>query len=134
MPLKKTAKSTARKKTPARKPGEPTKASSKPVESIDVMIEGMKPPFREALETVRRIILSVDSSIQEGVKWNSPSFRTADWFATVNLRGKGGEERVWLILHAGAKAGPDLQKSVCRYGRDRLAEVARKGPRTDHFR
>jgi hypothetical protein len=53
---------------------------------------------------VRRIILGVDYRIREGIKWNAPSFRTSEYFATLNLRARDGEERVWLILHAGAKA------------------------------
>ena len=39
-----------------------------------------------------------------GIKWNSPSFRTTEYFATLNLRAKDGKDRVWLILHRGAKA------------------------------
>ena len=44
------------------------------------------------------------AGIEEGVKWNSLSFRTrggqGEWFATVNLREKQG---VGLILRFGAK-------------------------------
>jgi hypothetical protein len=43
------------------------------------------------------------------VKWNAPSFRTTEYFATTNLRVKAG---IGLVLHFGAKvrevtAGPD---------------------------
>jgi hypothetical protein len=34
------------------------------------------------------------------VKWNAPSFRTREWFATVNLRSK---KELQVILHLGAK-------------------------------
>ena len=34
------------------------------------------------------------------MKWNAPSFRTTEYFATTNLRAKRG---VGLILHLGAK-------------------------------
>ena len=54
----------------------------------------------EAFELVRVLMLGVDPSIAEGVKWNAPSFRTSEWFATVNLRAKHG---IQLILHLGAK-------------------------------
>ena len=38
--------------------------------------------------------------MREGVKWNSVSFRLADWFATLNPhRGK-----LLLVLHRGAKS------------------------------
>ncbi|WP_293370726.1 DUF1801 domain-containing protein [Nevskia sp.] len=58
-------------------------------------------PQKAALAALRALILSVDPTIAEGIKWNAPSFRTADWFATFNLRAKTGIE---LILHFGAKA------------------------------
>ncbi len=35
-------------------------------------------------------------------KWNAPSFRTREYFATTNLRAKTG---VGVILHFGAKVG-----------------------------
>jgi hypothetical protein len=38
--------------------------------------------------------------VQEGVKWNAPSFRTTEYFATTNLRAKAG---IGVILHLGAK-------------------------------
>lgn len=60
-------------------------------------------PRKKVIEAVRKIILGVSHEIREGIKWNAPSFRTTDFFATLNLRGKDGEERVWLILHRGAK-------------------------------
>ena len=56
-------------------------------------------PLKKEIETVRQIILGVSPEIREGIKWNSPSFRTTEYFATLNLR----QDRVWLILHTGAK-------------------------------
>jgi hypothetical protein len=58
-------------------------------------------PLKRDIETVRRIILDVDPGISEAIKWNAPSFRTTDFFATVNLRSR---ECVQLIFHTGAKA------------------------------
>ncbi len=46
-------------------------------------------------------MLAASPKISEGIKWNSPSFRTSEWFATVNVHGK---ESLRLILHRGAKA------------------------------
>src|SRR5262245_11628155 len=57
-------------------------------------------PLKRDIETVRQIILNVDSGISEAIKWNAPSFRTTDFFATVNLRPR---ECVQLIFHTGAK-------------------------------
>ena len=52
------------------------------------------------VQAIRSLILSADSSIAEGIKWNAPSFRTTEYFATTNLREKSG---VGIILHLGAK-------------------------------
>lgn len=49
---------------------------------------------------MRKAIRGADKAISEGVKWNAPSFRTTEWFATVNLRSKG---QLQVILHLGAK-------------------------------
>lgn len=55
---------------------------------------------KAAIEALRRIICGADPSIAEGVKWNAPSFRTTEYFATTNLRAKDG---IGIILHVGAK-------------------------------
>jgi hypothetical protein len=73
------------------------------VPSVDSFLDELDHPLKQAIQAVRSAIVGVSDTIEEGIKWNSPSFRTSDWFATVNLRCRGGEERVWLILHTGAK-------------------------------
>src|SRR5687768_8832194 len=62
-------------------------------------------PLKRELEAIRRIILGVSPEVREGIKWNAPSFRTTDFFATVNLRSgeRAGTHSVWLILHTGAR-------------------------------
>jgi hypothetical protein len=57
-------------------------------------------PFKAEINKLRRAILAADPSVAEGIKWNSPSFRTSEYFATTNLRAKAG---IGLILHLGAK-------------------------------
>jgi hypothetical protein len=56
---------------------------------------------------VRQVILGADPSITEGVRWNAPSFRTSEWFATFHLRAKAGLQ-VILPLGAKARGGPDI--------------------------
>jgi len=98
------------KKTVAKKAKQPVAHSesgdSQTDPAVAAFLRELDHPMKKDIEAVRRIILGVGPAIREGIKWNSPSFRTtdSDYFATVNLRGKGGEERVWLILHTGAKA------------------------------
>ncbi|WP_331611406.1 DUF1801 domain-containing protein [Povalibacter sp.] len=55
---------------------------------------------KDEIQAIRDWILGADPSIAEGIKWNAPSFRTTEYFATTNLREKSG---VGVILHLGAK-------------------------------
>ena len=49
-------------------------------------LDKLEHPLKPEIETIRQIILGVSPTIREGIKWNSPSFRTTDYFATLNLR------------------------------------------------
>jgi len=62
-------------------------------------IRKLKHPLKAELEAVRSIILGAHPDIREGIKWNSPSFRTTEFFATINIR----NDAVLVILHKGAK-------------------------------
>jgi hypothetical protein len=57
-------------------------------------------PLKGEILALRKIILGADPSIAEGIKWNAPSYRTSEWFATFNLRAK---DKVQVVLHLGAK-------------------------------
>jgi hypothetical protein len=69
-------------------------------QAVDEFMRGLEHPFKPLVQHLRDVILGADPSIAEGVKWNAPSFRTTEYFATTNLRAKAG---VGLILHLGAK-------------------------------
>ena len=58
-------------------------------------------PCKKEIEVLRRTILAAHPSIAEGIKWNAPSFRTTEYFATFHLRAKTGTA---VVLHLGAKA------------------------------
>lgn len=66
------------------------------------LLDAHKHPLRKELDALRTIILGVDPLIEEGVKWNTASYRTTDWFATLN--GPRHVKEPMVILHAGAKA------------------------------
>jgi hypothetical protein len=72
-------------------------------------LQTLEHPLKAEIEAVRQMILGVDRSIAEGIKWNVPSFRTTDYFATFNLRSK---ESVQLIFHTGAKIKESATKGV----------------------
>ena len=67
--------------------------------SRDIM-STLEHSHKPAIGRLRRIVCGADPSIAEGVKWNAPSFRTHEYFATTHLRAKEG---IALILHLGAK-------------------------------
>jgi hypothetical protein len=69
-------------------------------EAVDVLMKSLQHPAAREIQALRAVILQVHPSIREGVKWNAPSFRTGEYFATTNLRTKSG---VGVVLHFGAK-------------------------------
>ncbi len=68
--------------------------------AVAALLRDLDHPLRADMEKVRRILLDADPSIGEGIKWNSASFRTSDYFATIHLRSR---DRVQLVFHTGAK-------------------------------
>ena len=69
-------------------------------EAVDALMARLSHPHHAGIQALRRIVLSADPGIREGVKWNAPSWRTHEYFATTHLRSKQG---FGLILHRGAK-------------------------------
>ncbi len=69
-------------------------------EAVDTFMAKLEHPHKDAIEELRRIMCAADPSIAEGVKWNAPSYRTAEYFATTHLRTKDG---IGIVLHLGAK-------------------------------
>jgi hypothetical protein len=79
---------------------QPTKRRDSAPESVETFLAALDHPFKPAILAIRQIILAADPSIAEGIKWNVPSFRTSEYFATMHLRAKDG---VQIILHLGTK-------------------------------
>lgn len=72
---------------------------AKNIDDVEGFLATLEHPHKPALLAIREVILSTPGVV-EGIKWNSPSFRTTEWFATFHLRAKAG---VMVILHLGAK-------------------------------
>lgn len=66
------------------------------------LLDAHKHPLRKELDLLRSLILGADPRVEEGVKWNTASYRTTEWFATLN--GPKHVKAPMVILHAGAKA------------------------------
>ena len=67
---------------------------------VDDFMQALDHPLKAELEAVRRLILGTDKTIAEGIKWNAPSFRVGEYFATANIRGK---DAIQIVFHLGAK-------------------------------
>lgn len=78
----------------------PAKRSASPPDDVEAFLASLDHPLKQEILALRQIILGADPSITEGIKWNAPSFRTSEYFATFHLRVKDG---VQVILHLGAK-------------------------------
>lgn len=72
--------------------------------TVAELLDTLDHPHLAEIRALRAVILGADARIAEEVKWNAPSFRTTDHFATVHLRARDG---VQLILHLGARSRPD---------------------------
>jgi hypothetical protein len=97
--------------------------------AVGAFLAALDHPLKDVILAIRQVILAVDPRIAEGIKWNAPSFRTAEWFATFHLRAKAG---VQVILHLGAKVreGPavpvaDPDSLLVWLGKDRASVTFR---------
>ena len=84
----------------ASKPKPIAKAGQTDGQTVDQFLTTLHHPHKAEILALREMILNADPAIAEGIKWNAPSFRTTEYFATFHLRAKEG---VQLILHLGAK-------------------------------
>jgi hypothetical protein len=75
-------------------------SASDTAEAVESFLQSLVHPMKVEIEAIRRCVLDADPAISEGVKWNAPSFRTHEYFATTNLREKQG---IGVILHLGAE-------------------------------
>lgn len=78
----------------------PKTRSTPPAADVETWLSTFDHPRKEEVLALRQILLAADPAISEEIKWNVPSFRTSEHFATLNLRVKKG---IGVILHFGAK-------------------------------
>lgn len=87
----------------------PEAGSSQRDPAVVAFLHQLNHPLKQDIEAVREIILGASREIREGIKWKAPSFRTTEYFATVNVRAKEG---VQLVFHRGAKVRHDLTQQL----------------------
>ena len=76
------------------------------VSSVDEYLTALEHPHKKEIQALRKVILGLDTRILEEVKWNAPSFRLMDHFATFRLH---PVPMFQLVLHTGAKKGSPKQ-------------------------
>jgi len=64
----------------------PHNGSADTTKAVDEFMDQLDHAFKAEVQEIRLTILSADATIAEGIKWNAPSYRTTDYFATTNLR------------------------------------------------
>jgi hypothetical protein len=106
--------------------------------AVVAFLKKLRHPLKKEVEAVRAIILGADPGIREGIKWKSPSFRTTEYFATVNTYDK---DRVLLVLHRGAAVRGDKGVRVTDprgllewRGKDRALVWFGKGRKAQRYR
>ncbi|WP_434381073.1 DUF1801 domain-containing protein [Melittangium boletus] len=67
---------------------------------MHAFLQALAHPLQTEAKALRALILEVSPDVLEEIKWNAPSFRTTEHFATFNLRSR---EHLRLVLHLGAK-------------------------------
>lgn len=67
---------------------------------VDHFLEKLKHPHKAGIEQLRTLILGLSKEITEEIKWNAPSFKLDDHFATFRVQ---PPKNIQLILHTGAK-------------------------------
>jgi hypothetical protein len=78
----------------------PAKKTQLSVPNVETFLAALDSALKPEVLAIRQIILEIDPSITEQIKWNVPSFCTSEHFATFNLRAK---DSTGIILHLGAK-------------------------------
>lgn len=76
------------------------KDSGRTPRSVEAFLASLDEASKQKVCALRQIFLAADPSIAEGIKWNVLSFRTSEYFATMNLRVKIG---IGVVFHFGAK-------------------------------
>lgn len=87
----------------------PAAAKSSLDAAVDARLLAAAHPLQKDIQKIRKVMLSIDPTISEGFKWNSASYRTSEFFATLNLR---CTDQVQFVFHTGAKVKASAKAGV----------------------
>ena len=106
-------------------------AAASATPDVDTFLAALDHPREREIRAVREMILGAAPTIGEGIKWNAPSFRTTEWFATFHLRARDG---VQLVLHLGARVRDAATTGISVADPDGLLEWLARDRATVRFR
>jgi len=72
-------------------------------DQVNSFMESLDHPHKAAINDLRAAIKTADSRIVEEIKWNAPSFKLEDHFATFKLH---PPKSIQIVLHRGVKPKP----------------------------
>ena len=98
---------------------------------VEAFLAALDHPRDREIRAVRAIVLGAAPTIGEGIRWNAPSFRTSEWFATFHLRARDG---VQVILHLGARVRETAATGIAIDDPDGLLEWLARDRATVRFR
>jgi hypothetical protein len=82
------------------------KKKSPAVADVESFMKKLDHPYKHGIDRLRAAIKSLDSKIVEEIKWNAPSYKIEDHFATFKLR---PPNNIQIVLHTGAKPKTPLR-------------------------
>lgn len=77
----------------------------KPATTVESFLAALEHPLKREIVALRKLLMGIDPAITEEIKWNAPSFRTSEHFATMHLRAR---DSLQLILHLGPRTKRSL--------------------------
>ena len=96
-----TKRAATSKRTLQKKAAPQTSGDSRTEPAVATFMSELEHPLKPEIEAVRQLLLDAAPEIHEALKWNAPSYRTTDFFATFHLR---SQDSLQLVFHMGAKA------------------------------
>lgn len=84
-------------------------STEREAEEAERFLAALDHPLRAEILALDRAVRAVDRRIRPGVKWNSLSWATSDYFGTVFLR---STEEVQVVLHCGVKGKRSARPSI----------------------
>ena len=80
--------------------------------SVEEFMRGLEHPRKADMELVCGLIRGADPAIEDGIKWNAPSFRVGEYFATVNTRDQDRASVKFRDRNEIERNGPAFQSIV----------------------